>query len=190
VSDHGSGQDSPAPGWYPDPERPGNRRWWDGLAWTDFSEPLNGGGSSSGQPAPPPSGGPGAPPGGTTGGFSSTSGASTGGFGGSQGGYAAPGGPQGGYGHGAPGYAGPGSYGGAPPKIDPWLWQSIVVTLLCCLPLGIVGIIFASQAQTELGRGNYGEAQSKAQQAKTFTLIGLGVGLLGMFIWIPLFMFA
>jgi hypothetical protein len=39
-----------------------------------------------------------------------------------------------------------------------------------------VGIIFASQAQTELGRGNYGEAQEKAKQAKTFTIIGFALG--------------
>lgn len=197
MSDHGSGQGHPPPGWYPDPERPGNRRWWDGLAWTDFSEPLERGGPSAGQPAPPQSGsGSGGSPGGGTGGtggFGPPSGASTGSFGGGQGGYAGPGGsggPPGGYGYSAPGYGGPGAYGGAAPKIDPWLWQSIVVTLLCCLPLGIVGIIFAAQAQTELGRGNYGEAQAKAKQAKTFTIIGFAIGLLGIFIWVPLFMFA
>ena len=37
------------PGWYPDPQRPGGQRWWDGSAWTDHV---------SGAPAAP-GGGPG-----------------------------------------------------------------------------------------------------------------------------------
>ena len=35
-----------------------------------------------------------------------------------------------------------------PTKIDNWLWQSIVVTICCCLPLGIVGIVFAAQVNS------------------------------------------
>lgn len=36
----------PAPNWYPDPQRPGHQRWWDGERWTDnYSPPL---------PPPPP----------------------------------------------------------------------------------------------------------------------------------------
>lgn len=61
---------------------------------------------------------------------------------------------------------------------DTWLWQSIVATILCCMPLGIPGIVFSSQAQTAISMGNLAEAQQKAQQAKTFTLISAGLGLL------------
>ena len=166
MAGYGTGQGGPPPGWYPDPDRPGNRRWWDGLAWTDFSEPLD---ASDGGAAP--SGGP--PPHPTT----------------SGGGYS-----PGGGGFAAAGTTGPAGASGTAPNIDTWLWQSIVVTVLCCLPLGIVGIVFSSQAQTEISNRNYAVAQQKAKQAKTFTLIGGGIGLLswlvmfGLF-WLP-FMFA
>jgi len=78
--------------------------------------------------------------------------------------------------------------------IDTWLWQSIVVTVLCCMPLGIVGIVMASQAQTAIGQGDLVTAAAKAKQAKTFSLIGAGIGLVlvigFMLLWIvPAVMF-
>jgi hypothetical protein len=63
------------------------------------------------------------------------------------------------------------------PQISNWLWQSIVCTLCCCLPLGIVGIVFAAQVNGKLAAGDFAGAQEAAGKAKMFTLIGIGVGL-------------
>ena len=38
-------------GWYPDPEFPGNRRFWDGTGWTDDREPDP---IAAASPPPPP----------------------------------------------------------------------------------------------------------------------------------------
>lgn len=74
-------------------------------------------------------------------------------------------------------------YGTAPSgavgaQIPNYLWQSIVVTLCCCLPLGIVGIIFAAQVNSKLAQGDVAGARDASQKAKMFTLIGFAVGLI------------
>lgn len=75
----------------------------------------------------------------------------------------------------------PSSYGapsaGAGANIPNYLWQSIVVTLCCCLPLGIVSIIFAAQVNSKLAQGDIAGAQDASQKAKMFALIGFGVGI-------------
>lgn len=63
------------------------------------------------------------------------------------------------------------------PKLNTWLVPSILVTACCCLPFGIVGIIFASKASSALKVGNYEEASQNAAKAKMWTLIGLGIGI-------------
>ena len=43
------------------------------------------------------------------------------------------------------------------PRVENYLVFSILVTLLCCLPLGIAAIIKSSQVDKELAIGNYEE---------------------------------
>ncbi|MGZ5445608.1 MAG: CD225/dispanin family protein [Thermoanaerobaculia bacterium] len=63
-----------------------------------------------------------------------------------------------------------------PLQIPNYLWQSIVVTLCCCVPLGIVGIVFAAQVKSKLAQGDIAGARDASQKAKMFALIGFGVG--------------
>ena len=58
-----------------------------------------------------------------------------------------------------------------------WLGLSIAATLLCCLPLGVPGIVFAAMAMDANGRGDWVTASQRTEQAKTWTLWSFGVGL-------------
>lgn len=72
--------------------------------------------------------------------------------------------------------------GGTPPPN--YLILSIFTTLCCCLPLGIVGIIFAAQVNSKFAAGDYAGAQMASANAKKWSLIGIVVGLLAQIIWI------
>jgi hypothetical protein len=58
-----------------------------------------------------------------------------------------------------------------------YLVESILVTFCCCLPLGIVGIVFASQVDSKWNYGDHAGAIAAADNAKKFTLIGFAIGL-------------
>ena len=58
-----------------------------------------------------------------------------------------------------------------------YLVESILVTILCCLPLGIVGIIFATQVNSKFDAGDYAGAEKASKQAKQFMMWGLILGL-------------
>lgn len=57
-----------------------------------------------------------------------------------------------------------------------WLAESILVTLFCCLPFGIVGIINAAKVSTLYAQGNYEQAQLASAGAKKWTTIGFLIG--------------
>jgi hypothetical protein len=85
--------------------------------------------------------------------------------------YPPPPGPGGFGGPGAPG--GPGGPTGQPDSNLVW---GILVTVLCCLPLGIVSIVKATQVSGLWGQGRYAEAQQAADDAKKFAMWGAIAG--------------
>jgi len=62
-------------------------------------------------------------------------------------------------------------------NVPNYLVQSILVTLFCCLPLGIVAIIKAAEVNTKLQAGDYEGALASSKQAKTFCWWSFGIGL-------------
>jgi hypothetical protein len=62
-------------------------------------------------------------------------------------------------------------------KIDNNLVLAIVVTVLCCLPFGIVGIVYAAQVNGKVQAGDIAGAEDAARKAKLWSLWGLGIGL-------------
>lgn len=56
-----------------------------------------------------------------------------------------------------------------PPKT--WLAESILATIFCCIPFGIVGIVKASKVNSLWMTGRYEEAQRASADAKRWTII-------------------
>ena len=69
-----------------------------------------------------------------------------------------------------------------PPKN--WLVESILVTIFCCLPFGIAGIVFASQVNSKVAAGDYEGANLSSANAAKWTKIGFWVGLIAGVIYL------
>lgn len=72
---------------------------------------------------------------------------------------------------------------GPPPNRNPrsipnYLWQSIVVTIACCLPLGIPAIVYATRVNTLLLQGDEPGAARASEKAKLWCWIAAGSGVL------------
>lgn len=74
-------------------------------------------------------------------------------------------------------------YGGGQPQKQisgtPYLIFSILVTLCCCIPLGIVSIVYASKINSLQKMGDYEGAKAAAKKAKIFMIVGAVGGLVG-----------
>lgn len=64
-----------------------------------------------------------------------------------------------------------------PPAYLVW---SIIVTLLCCMPLGVAAIIFSAQVKQAYNRGNLAKAEKMSEWAQWMIILSIVLGLITM----------
>ena len=68
----------------------------------------------------------------------------------------------------------------------PYLILSIISTLCCCLPFGVVGIVFSAKINSAMMAGNLEEAQNNAKMARIWIIVSFAIGLLTWLIYMVL----
>lgn len=74
-----------------------------------------------------------------------------------------------------------------PQRPGSYLALAIISTILCCLPTGIVSIIYATKVNSLYEDGNYNEAIKASKNAKTWGLVSIGIAVLGWVLYILIF---
>ena len=80
---------------------------------------------------------------------------------------------------GSEGYDDPGMM---PPKPNNYLVFAIIATIFCCIPLGIVSIIYASQVNSAYSAGNYDAAKRSSDKARIWMIWTIVAGFVGFVI--------
>ena len=70
------------------------------------------------------------------------------------------------------------------PGVPTYLAHSILVTLFCCVPFGIVGIVYAAQVNSKLASGDYAGAVEASNKARTWCWVSFGIGLAVGLMWL------
>ncbi len=68
-------------------------------------------------------------------------------------------------------------------SVPNYLVQAILTTLFCCLPFGIVAIVFAAQVNGKVAAGDMAGAEVASKNAKTWCWVAFGCGLASIVIW-------
>ena len=63
------------------------------------------------------------------------------------------------------------------PSVPNYLVQAILTTIFCCLPLGIVSIVYAAQVNGKVAAGDRAGALESSRNAKMWAWISFGAGL-------------
>ena len=68
-----------------------------------------------------------------------------------------------------------------PPKS--WMVESILVTLFCCLPFGIAGIVNASKVESKFYAGDIAGAKRASDEAGKWTKVSFFIGIGGIVLY-------
>ena len=74
-----------------------------------------------------------------------------------------------------------------PARPSSYLALAIISTIVCCLPTGIVSIIYATKVNSAYEDGNYDEAVRASKNAKTWGLISIGTAFFGLILYFLVF---
>lgn len=85
----------------------------------------------------------------------------------------------------------PASEPAASANIPNYLIPAILATIFCCVPVGIVSIVFATQVNGKIATGDIAGAAQASRKAKMFLFVTIGAGILiwviAIITWILLF---
>ena len=71
-------------------------------------------------------------------------------------------------------------------EIPNYLVPAILTTIFCCLPTGIVSIVYAAQVNKQIASGDLEGARRSSEQAKLWAWVSLGIGVTLFFIFVVL----
>ena len=69
-------------------------------------------------------------------------------------------------------------------SVPNYLVWAILVTVLCCVPFGIVAIVYAAQVSGKVASGDYAGALDSSRKAAMWCWIALAGGLVSSVFWI------
>lgn len=75
---------------------------------------------------------------------------------------------------------------GQRPDVPNYLVWAILSTLFCCLPFGIVSIVYSTQVNSKLTVGDVAGALESSRKAKTWAWVSFGVGIGLFLVWMGL----
>ena len=73
------------------------------------------------------------------------------------------------------------------PHVPNHLVWAILVTIFCCVPFGIVAIVFAAQVNGRLDAGDYDGAKRASDSARTWAIVSMAAGIVTAILYFAIF---